>query len=185
MYPPELLNFICMKAILLKLVFAAGSLLASLSAYTQCEILYRIYPDGSMQYYIEPVNFYWTQSKDLKGGVETDMENYYLALQPSPFPNKPLGHKLKDDLELTLSNDSIYHLKHFDTRYMDHDTVMQMLFLIDKKDLQDYLKYEAISVKINMGDTEGIRTYVFKLHKSAIQEQLSCFLKEEENKKKK
>ncbi len=138
-----------------------------------------------MLYYIEPVNFYWTKSKDLKGGVVTDKENYYLALQPSPFPEKPQGNKLKDDLELKLSNDSVYTLKHFDTRYMEHDTVMQLLYFIDPPYVDDLLNFEAISVKINMEGTEGLRTYVFKLHKSAIQEQLSCFLKEEENKKKK
>ncbi len=133
-----------------------------------------------MLYYIEPVNFYWTQSKDLKGGVVTDKENFYLALQPSPFPEKPGGNKLKDDLELKLSNDSIYSLEHFDTRYMEHDTVMQLLYFIDPKHVEDLLNFEAISVKINMGGEEGLRTYVFKLHKSAIQEQLTCFLKEEE-----
>jgi len=35
-----------------------------------------------------------------------------------------------------------------------------------------------------MGD-EGIRSYVFKLHKTALKEQLACFLKEEEERKKK
>lgn len=153
------------------------------NVFSQCDILNRIYPDGSMFYYIEPVNFYWTQSKDLKGGVTTDKENYYLSLQPSPFPPKPAGHKLKDDLELKLANDSMYELEHFDTRYIEKDTVMQMLFLIDKKYMKDLQDLEAISVKINMGGDEGIRTYVFKLHKSALMEQLACFLKEEEGTK--
>jgi len=174
-----------MKAIFLKNICVLGLMLITISVSGQCEIEHRIYPDGSMLYYIEPVNFYWTQSKDLKGGVVTDKENYYLALQPSPFPEKPGGNKLKDDLELKLSNDSIYSLEHFDTRYMEHDTVMQLLYFIDPKHVEDLLNFEAISVKINMGSTEGLRTYVFKLHKSAIQEQLTCFLKEEENKKKK
>jgi len=174
-----------MKTIFLKNICVLGFLLITTSVSSQCEIEHRIYPDGSMLYYIEPVNFYWTQSKDLKGGVVTDKENYYLALQPSPFPEKPGGNKLKDDLELKLSNDSIYSLEHFDTRYMEHDTVMQLLYFIDPKHVEDLLNFEAISVKINMGGTEGLRTYVFKLHKSAIQEQLTCFLKEEENKKKK
>jgi len=174
--------FIVMKAIILKSVFIAGFLLLTISLFPQCEIRNFIYPDGSMFYYIEPVNFYWTKSKDLKGGVVTDKENYFLALQPSPFPEKPLGNKLKDGLELKLANDSVYHLKHFDTRYLDHDSVMQVLYLIDKKKLDDFLKFEVISVKINMGGDEGPRTYVFKLHKSAISEQLACFLKEEENK---
>jgi len=174
-----------MKKAILKGTLIIGFIMAALSATPQCEIQHRIYPDGSMLYYIEPVNFYWTQSKDLKGGVVTDKENYYLALQPSPFPDKPSGYKLKDDLELKLSNDSVYTLKHFDSRYMEDDTVMQMLFFIDPPFVNDLLNFEAISVKINMEGTEGPRNYVFKLHKSAIQEQLACFLKEEENKKKK
>lgn len=156
----------------------------SLSAYPQCEILNFIYPDGSMMYYIEPVNFYWTETKELKGGVITDEENYYLSLQPFPFPPKPAGHKLKEDAVLRLANDSIYILKHFDTRYLENDSIMQMLYLIDRRHVEDFLDYEAISVKINMGGEEGMRTYVFKLHKSAIKEQLACFLQDKERKKK-
>lgn len=174
-----------MKAIIIKCVFAIGFLSVSISALPQCEILHRIYPDETMLYYIEPVNFYWTKSKSLKGGVVTDKENYYLELQPIPVPEKSHGKKLKDDLELRLSNDSVYRLKHFDTHYTEHDTVVQLLYLMDRKDLEDFLKFEAISVKINMQGAEGTRTYVFKLHKSAIQEQLACFLKEKHNKKKK
>jgi hypothetical protein len=174
-----------MKAIIIKCLFVIGFLSVSISAFSQCEVLHRLYPDGSMLYYIEPVNFYWTSTKDLKGGVVTDKENYYIALQPSPFPKKPLGNKLKDDLELKLSNDSVYRLEHFDTHYMEQDTVMQLLYLIDKKELEDFHLLEALSVRINMGGTEGIRTYVFKLHKSAIREQLDCFLKEDDKKKKK
>jgi hypothetical protein len=174
-----------MKAMIKRTILSLGLVSIAISAFPQCEIQNRIYPDGSMFYYIEPVNFYWTESKDLKGGVVTDKENYYLALQPSPFPAKPAGNKLKDDIELKLSNDSVYNLEHFDTRYMEDDSVMQLLYLINSKKLDDFLNFEAISVKINMGGTEGPRTYVFKLHKSAIKEQLSCFLKEEENKKKK
>jgi len=174
-----------LKAIIITSVLAIGFLSFSIPALSQCEIRNRIYPDGTMLYNIEPVNFYWTKSKSLKGGVVTDKENYYLQLQPSPFPEKSHGKKLKDDLELKLSNDSVYRLEHFDTRYLDHDTVMQLLYLIDRKKLEDLINFEAISVKINMQGTEGIRTYVFMLHKSAIQEQLSCFLKEQENKNKK
>jgi hypothetical protein len=178
-------TFIIMKARLIAPAFASAFLFVSAASFAQCEIKNKIYSDGSMFYYIEPVNFYWTESKDLKGGVVTDKENYYLALQPSPFPEKSIGNDLKDDLEIKLSNDSIYQLEHFDTRYIEHDTVMQMLYLIDKKEIGAFLDNEAISAKINMGGTEGVRSYVFKLHKSAIREQLGCFLKEEENKKKK
>jgi hypothetical protein len=174
-----------MKTILLKTFLASGFLFLAAFAFAQCEIRQRISPDGSMLYFIEPVNFYWTESKDLKGGVVTDGENYYLALQPSPFPEKPAGNKLKDDLELKLANDSTYILGHFDTRYMEHDTIMQMLYFIDPPHVTDLQNFEAVSVKISMGEAEGQRSYVFKLHKSAIREQLSCFLKEEEKKEKK
>jgi hypothetical protein len=174
-----------MKQMFIKLCLALGFVFISWSSYSQCDILNRIYPDGSMWYYIEPVNFYWTQSKSLKGGIVTDNENFYLGLQPSPFPAKADGKKLKDDLEMKLSNDSTYMLKHFDTRYLEHDSVIQLLYFIDKKDLEEMLKFNALSVRINMQGTEGIRTYVFKLHKDALQEQLSCFLKEKEKKVKK
>ena len=174
-----------MKSIFLKSFFVPAFLLMTVWAFPQCEIQHRISPDGSMLYYIEPVNFYWTESKDLKGGVVTDKENYYLALQPSPFPEKPDGNKLKDDLELKLANDSVYILRHFDTRYLEHDSVMQMLYFIDPPYVDDLQNFEAVSVKIGMGKTEGQRSYVFKLHKTAIQDQLSCFLKEEEEKGKK
>jgi len=174
-----------MKTLIKKGFLVTGLLVSSFSIFAQCEIQHRIYPDGSMLYYIEPVNFYWTQSKDLKGGIVTDKENYYLALQPSPFPEKPLGNKLKDDLELKLANDSLYKFRHFDTRYMEDDTVMQMLYFIDPIYVDELLNFEAISVRINMEGEEGMRSYVFKLHKSAIKEQLACFLKEDENKKKK
>ncbi len=172
-----------MKAIMIKFVLAIGLITIYLSARSQCEILHRIYPDGSMIYYIEPVNFYWTSSKDLKGGIETDNENFYLELQPSPFPERPDGKKLKDDLELKLANDRVYHLEHYDTRYLDHDTVMQLVYLIDKKKLAEFLAFEAVSVKINMGGKEGFRSYFFKLHKTAIKEQLTCLLNEHKKKK--
>jgi hypothetical protein len=131
---------------------------------------------------MEPKVFYFTKSKELKGGIITDKENYFIALQPVPFPGKHVGRELKEDLELKLSNNRVYRLKHFDTQYMEDDTVMQLLYLIDMQDLNDFLGYEAIEAKIDMKGTEGIRTYVFKLHKNAIQEQLNCFLKKEDGK---
>ena len=157
----------------------------SISLFPQCEILNRVSPDGSMQYYMEPVNFYWTSTKSLKGCIVTDKENYFLELHPLPFPEKPAGNKLKKRLVLKLSNDSTYELKHYDTRYVDKDTVMEMLYLIGKDDMDQLLKFEVEEAKIDMMGDEGIRSYVFKLHKSALKEQLACFLKEEEERKKK
>ncbi len=154
----------------------------SLPSFAQCDFSKRISPDGNMYFYMEPAVFYFTKSKELKGGIITDKENYFIALQPVPFPPKPEGRKLKEDLELKLANNQVYKLKHFDTQYMDDDSTMQLLYLIDMKDVDDLLKYETTEAKIDMKGTEGVRTYVFKLHKTAIQEQLNCFLKKEDEK---
>ncbi len=161
-----------------------GFLASSMYVFSQCEIKYRVYPDGMMQYYMEPVNFYWTSKKSLRGCIVTDKENYFLALMPLPFPPKPAGNKLKNDLKMTLSDGKSYSLEHFDTRYIDKDTVMQILFLVKEDDLDNLLNQQIIDVSIDMADTEGMRTYTFKLHKSALKEQLDCFLKEKDEKKK-
>jgi hypothetical protein len=156
----------------------------SLHSFSQCEILNRLFPDGTMLYYMEPVNFYWTSAKSLKGCMVTDKENYFVELQPLPFPEKPAGNKLKEDLELILSDGITYTLKHYDTHYTENDTVMEMLFLIDKTDIEKVLNNEVIEAKIDMKGEEGVRSYKFKLHKSALKEQLACFLNEEEKTKK-
>lgn len=161
-----------------------GLLAGSANSFSQCEIKNRVSPDGSMHHFIEPVNFYWTESKSLKGGIVTDKEHYFLELQPVPFPAKSEGKKLKKDLELKLSDGNTYTLAHYDTRYIDGDTVMEMLFLIAKKDVDNLLNFEVIEAKIDMMGTEGVRTYGFVLHKSALKEQLACFLKEKESKNK-
>lgn len=174
-----------MKVLILNSLLISLLLAVSLSSFSQCKILNRVYPDGSMQYFIEPVNFYHTSTKSLKGGIVTDKENYFLMLQPVPFPEKSEGRKLKKALNLKLSDGDTYELEHFDTRYVKNDTTMEMLYLIGKEDVDPLLNFEVIEVKIDMMGTEGIRTYQFKLHKSALKEQLACFLKEEEGKKKK
>jgi hypothetical protein len=174
-----------MKALKKKSFLVLLFLTLSLSSFPQCEILNRMSPDGSMQYYMEPVNFYWTSAKSLKGCIVTDRENYFLELRPLPFPEKPDGNKLKKELLLRLSNDTVYTLKHYDTRYVEKDTVLEILYLIDKKDMDQLLKFEVTEARIDMLGDEGIRSYVFKLHKTALKEQLTCFLKEEEDRKKK
>jgi hypothetical protein len=173
-----------MKAIFIKSVFGLVFLSASISLFAQCEILNRVAPDGSMQYYMEPVNLYWTSPKSLKGCIVTDKESYFLELHPIPFPEKPAGNKLKKELVLKLATGDTYKLKHFDTRYVDNDTVMEMLYLISKKDIDFLLINEVSEIMIDMMEDEGIRSYELKLHKSALKEQLACFLKEEEKKKK-
>lgn len=174
-----------MKKFIEKIILVFVFLSASIFTFAQCEILNRVSPDGTMQYYMEPVNFYQTDSKSLKGCIVTDRESYYLKLYPVPFPEKPAGNKLKEDLELKLANGSTYKLKHWDTRYVQNDTVMTMLFYIEKSELDPIMKFEVVEVKIDMKGPEGIRTYQFKLHKSALREQLTCFLKDEADRKKK
>jgi hypothetical protein len=173
-----------MKAIIKLSILAAGFFSLSVTAFPQCEHQQRVSPDGSMQYYMEPVNFYWTSSKSLKGCIVTDKESYFLELLPLPFPKKPEGRKLKKDLTLKLSDGNTYKLEHFDTRYVDNDTVMEMLYLIAREDVDHMLNFEVTEVNIDMMGEEGIRTYEFKLHKSALKEQLACFLKDDEKKKK-
>lgn len=172
-----------MKSIIKKSFFAFLFFAFSIASFAQCDILNRVSPDGSMQYYIEQVSFYWTKAKSLTGCIVTDKESYFLELRPVPFPEKPAGNKLKKKLELKLSNGQTYTLKHFDTRYVEKDTVMEMLYLIGKDDMDYLLKNEVLEVKIDMMGDEGLRTYVLKLHKDALMEQLSCFLKEEAERK--
>jgi hypothetical protein len=173
-----------MKAIIKMSVLVLGFLSFSISSFPQCEILNRVAPDGSMQYFMDPVNFYWTSAKSLKGCIVTDKESYFLELHPVPFPEKPAGNKLKKDLVLKLSNGETYMLKHFDTRYVENDTVMEMLYLISKEDIDFLLINEVAEIMIDMMGDEGIRSYELKLHKLALKEQLDCFLKEDEKKKK-
>jgi len=173
-----------MNSFIKKTALISGLLIISLISFSQCEILNRVAPDGSMTYYLEPVNFYWTKANSLSGGIVTDKESYFLELLPTPFPEEPAGNKLKDDLQLKLSDGKTYTLEHYDSRYIRKDTVMKLVYLIKKQDIDLLLNFEVTEARINMRGDEGIRTYVFKLHKSALKEQLNCFLNEEKDKKK-
>jgi hypothetical protein len=178
-------NVIIMKSIIRIITLSLGFISLSVSAFPQCTILHRLAPDGSMLYYMDPVNFYHTRAKSLKGCIVSDMESYFLELRPVPVPEKNEGKKLKKDLMVSLSDGKTYQLKHFDTRYVENDTIMELLYLISKDELETFRNFEVIEARIEMGGGEGIRTYVFKLHKTALQEQLACFFKENEKKKKK
>ncbi|MBZ4036472.1 hypothetical protein K6T82_17010 [Flavobacterium sp. 17A] len=153
----------------------------SLKGISQCDIKNRVQADGSMMYFFEPTVFYTTKSKSLKINIVTDKEHYFVSLQPTPFPEKKIGKKIKDDLIIHLADNKTYTLAHYDTQYRRNDSIMQVLYLIDDKDIEAFAKYEAVTAEINMKGTEFIRSYNFKLHKNAIVEQLNCFLKKEEN----
>ena len=169
-----------MNAFFKKTALLFGFSISVLTSFSQCDILNRVSPDGSMTYYIEPVNFYWTKAKSLTGGIVTDKESFFLELFPIPFPEKPEGQDLKDNLELKLSDGKTYTLEHYDSRYIRKDTVFKLVYLIGKKDLDWLLNLEVTEARINMEGEEGMRSYVFKLHKDALKEQLECFLKEDE-----
>ncbi|CAM3678650.1 hypothetical protein [Flavobacterium chungbukense] len=148
-----------------------------INGVAQCEIKNRVLGDGSMIYYFEPSAFYTTKSKSLKINIVTDKEHYFVSLQPTPFPEKKVGKQIKDDLIIHLADNKIYKLAHYDTQYRRNDSIMQVLYLIDEKDMDAFSKYEAVTAEINMKGTEFVRSYNFKLHKNAIVEQLNCFLK--------
>lgn len=152
----------------------------STESFAQCDVKNRVLADGSMVYYFDPAVFYTTKSKSLKINIVTDKENYFVALQPTPFPEKKVGKKIKDDLIIYLADNNAYKLTHYDTQYIKNDSVMQVLYLMDKKDLQAFSEFEAVVASINMKGTEFIRDYNFKLHKDEIVKQLACFLKDEE-----
>lgn len=146
----------------------------------QCEFKNRVLADGTMMYYFDPADFYVTKTKSLKINIVTDREHYFVALQPSPFPPKKEGKKIKEDLVIHLSNQKEYKLTHYDTQYRHNDSIMQVLYLIDQKDMDAFSKFEATLAEINMEGTEFVRNYDFKLHKDAILKQLNCFLRKEE-----
>ncbi|TPG40019.1 hypothetical protein [Flavobacterium pectinovorum] len=170
-----------MKKISFAIVLLLVVLISS-GAYAQCEIKNRVLADGTMMYYFEPAVFYTTKSKSLKINIVTDKEHYFIALQPTPFPPKKDGKKIKDDLIIHLANSNTYKLSHYDTQYRHNDSIMQVLYLIDDKDIEAFSKFEANVAEINMAGTDFIRDYQFKLHKDAIVKQLACFLKKEEDK---
>lgn len=166
-------SVVTFTAIAVFISFAQGKV----SAQNPCSINTRIGMDGSLYYYIEPVTFYFTSQKKLDGGIITDKENYFIALEPYPFIAKKSSEKLTDPLRITLSNNVEYSLENFYVHYRGEDSLLRMVYLIPKKVLNDFRTLEVLSVSINMNDPGGPRTYVFRLHKTALREHLACFNK--------
>jgi hypothetical protein len=156
------------------LAACALSMSISINGLGQCEIKNLVGVDGSMYYYVNPLIFYQTSTRELKGGVITDKENYFISLQPRPFPPKPAGMKLKGDLQVHLSNQKTYSLKNYDSRYTQADSVFELVYLIDKKMNDDLLQNEVESVTLQLAKNEAAQVYTFKRFKKAISEQLKC-----------
>ncbi|WP_055093040.1 hypothetical protein [Flavobacterium aquidurense] len=161
------------------LILVVLLILTNSALLAQCKIKNRVLADGTMMYYFDPADFYITKSKSLKINIVTDKEHYFVALQPFPFPSRKEGKKIKDDLIIHLADQKQYKLSHYDTQYRHNDSIMQVLYLIDEKDLIAFSKFEAVLAEINMQGTEFVRDYTFKLHKDAIIKQLACLLKED------
>jgi len=166
------------SALIMKNIVVLFLVLFGFQSFAQCDIKSKVQADDSMLYFIKSATFYKTKQKLLKIGIVTDKENYFIALQPIPFPLKK-DNNIKDDLVIELSDRNKYKLEHFDTRYIKHDSVMEVLYLIDKKDIKSFSSFEAINADVNIPGTEFKENYTFKLHKKAIMDQLNCFLKEE------
>ncbi|MFL9483263.1 hypothetical protein ACI6Q2_10845 [Chitinophagaceae bacterium LWZ2-11] len=164
---------------LLRLLWILITGFASICVNAQCKIKNRVNADGTMFYYMDPVQFYKTSERQLRGNVTTDRDNYFLSFLPAPFPAKPGGFKLKKNVSVKLSNDKVYILEHYDSRYLE-DSVLILMFELKKAYIADFRKYEVEQVVLNMGDKEGPRVYDLKLYRSAVIEGLNCFMKKEE-----
>ena len=172
-----------MKTFPIFYVFVLLSFCGLSKSYSQCELLNEVQADGSMMYYFEPATFYYTKSKSLKINLLTDDENFYIVLQPTPFPEKSIGKKINDDLKIQLSNKEWYVLKHYDTQYLKSNTIFQVVYLINKRDLDAFTNYEAETASISMKGTRFVHNYAFKLHKRAIMEQIACYHEKHDKKK--
>ena len=139
----------------------------------QCDIESKLYADGTMYYFTSPLIFYNEGGKKLQGNVITDNENYFITITPRPFPPREEGMKLKSDAHMTLSNHKEYTLKFYDVNYAPNDTLFKIMFKIEKNKLEDFLKYDAEQIIINMGK-EGKHTYAIRINKGAIKDQLAC-----------
>jgi hypothetical protein len=148
-----------------------------------CEILNRVQANGTMLYYMKPEKFYQTRAKSLHGAIATDSEQFYLILLPSPVPSKDTARKIKGDLEVILQDGSKQVLEHFDSYFMEKDTVLALFFVIKNEQQELLLKNQVDQVKLDVGGAEK-ELYTFMLHKEALRQQLECFIEKKPKKKK-
>ena len=158
---------------LIRLCFVIGLLISLSDTFAQCDIQSKLYADGTMYYYTSPLTFYKEGDKILQGSVITDNENYFITIAPHPFPPRHEGMKLKHNLRMMLTNHKEYTLKFYDASYAAGDTLFRITFKIEKHSLDDFLKYDAEQVVVNMGK-DGERRYQVHANKGAIKDQLAC-----------
>lgn len=143
----------------------------SFSQSGKCDIKSIVQPDGTMYYYVAMDTFYFSQARQLMGGMVTDKENYFLTLEPKPSPTS-IG-KLKDFKPLTvhLANDSTYKLDFFDARYVN-DSIYVIMYMFNPKKDKAFLNYGV--ERVTMETPSMKETYNFKFHKNAIIRHLKC-----------
>lgn len=140
----------------------------------QCEVKNRVFPDQTMYYYMEPVVFYQTEKNRLRGNIITDKENYFLQFMPEPFPPRSENKKFKSPAEVHLSSGTTYTLEYYDYRYRRTDSTLALMFLLPKKQLNEFKEHDIVWVNLDVEDEKGPRHYVFVMHKAVIREQMEC-----------
>ena len=140
----------------------------------QCEVSTKVFPDQTLYYYLDPVIFFQTEKSLLKGNLLTDKENYFLQFMPSPFPPKSENKKFKSPAVINLSSGTTYTLEYYDFRYRRSDSTLALMYLLPKKQIQEFRKNDIVWVDLDLEDEKGPRHYVFVMHKAVIREQMEC-----------
>jgi hypothetical protein len=148
-------------------------LISSIARGQDCSVKNKMRPDGSIYYFMDPVLFFNTAENKIYGGVMTDKESYFLTITPRPFPPKSKKDKLDQDLLITLSDGKEYKLEHYDSQYIE-DTTLVISYVIGKDALPAFREQDIETVKFNMGKEKGEQTFQFRLHKSALKQQILC-----------
>jgi hypothetical protein len=87
---------------------------------------------------------------------------------------------MKDSLNVKLANGKEYKLGFYYSDFEEKDSSFNIMYLIDKTLMSDFINNDVEQMKINMMGEEGTRIYNFKLHKNALKLELNCFLNEKE-----
>lgn len=157
-----------------KILFSVFCFCCAGKVFAQCEIQSRLRPDGTMYYHAPLTLLYQTSDIELHGNLVTDKEHYFLRLTPKePQPVKQKKNIAKKDLQVKLQNDSLYTLKYFDSWTGRKDSLISVLYMFNKDQLNSFLNNNIQSLQIIVGDTE--RSLIFKLHPDIIKEQFACF----------
>lgn len=156
------------------LVWLGVFLTGTWQTWAQCEVKNKVFPDQTMYYFMDPVVFFQTEKDLLRGNLLTDKENYFLQFMPVPFPSKSENLKFKAPAIIHLSSGSTYTLENYDYRYRRSDSTLALMFLLPKKQLNEFEDHDIVWVNLDVNDEKGPRHYIFVMHKAVVREQLNC-----------